>query len=153
MMEFHISREARDRYQFRETLFAYDGNVVFADMPGCRRFAHQMNTVREADKNPDRAIHAGSLFAMGLIDEASHVVMARYREQFDRNVFADALSFFGEQTSPEALDKLLLAFVDHFPGQSVMRGEQTAQEWLQASTGDIPHREAALEELMLLWTA
>ncbi len=42
-----------------------------------------MNQVREADKYPERAVHAGQLFAMGLIDEASHVLMARYREQFD----------------------------------------------------------------------
>src|SRR3954469_14983415 len=116
MMEFHISREARQRYQFSDTLFSFNGNVVFADMPACRRFAHQMNLVREADKNPELAIHAGSLFAMGLIDEASHVLIARYREQFDSTVMADALSFFGEHTSPDGLDKLLLAFVEHFPG-------------------------------------
>ena len=153
MMEFHISREARERYQFSDTLFSFNGNVVFADMPACRRFAYQMNLVRESEKNPDLAVHAGSLFAMGLIDEASHVVIARYREQFDKSVMADALSFFGSQTSPEALDKLLLAFVDHFPGSAVMRGEQTPQEWLGGSTSGIPHREAALEELLLLWTA
>jgi glycosidase len=153
MMEFHISRAARERYQFSEALFSFNGNVVFADMPACRRFAHQMNQVRDTANNPDLAVHAGALYAMGLIDEASHVVIARYREQFDGKVMADALSFFGEQTSPEALDKLLLTFVEHFPGQSVMRREQTPREWLQGSTGGIPHREAALEEMMLLWSA
>ncbi len=107
MMEFHISREARERYQFSDTLFSFNGNVVFADMPGCRTFAYRMNQVRDTANNPDRAIHAGALFAMGLIDEASHVVMARYREQFDPDVMSDALSWFGSQNSPEALDKLL----------------------------------------------
>ena len=136
--QIHISLEARERYQFPDALFSYDGNVVFADMSGCRRFARQMNLVRETDKNPESAVHAGALFAMGLIDEASHVVMTRYREQYDRNVMADALAFFGEQTSPEALDKLLLAFVDHFPGQSVMRGERLPQQWLQGSTDGVP---------------
>ncbi len=153
MMEFHISREARERYEFSDTLFSFNGNVVFADMPACRRFAHKMNQVRAAENNPDRAVHAGALFAMGLIDEASHMVIARYREQYDRNVMADALAFFGEQTSPEALDRLLLTFVEHFPGQSVMRGDQTAQQWLRGATNGVPHREAALEELLLLWTA
>ncbi len=153
MMEFHISREARERYQFSGSLFSYNGNVVFADMPACRAFAYLMNQVREADKNPDQAIHAGALFAMGLIDEASHVVIARYREQFDRNVMADALAWFGSQMTPEALDKLLLTFVEYFPGSTVIRGEETPQQWLQGSTDGTPHREAALEELLLLWTA
>ena len=138
MMEFHISREARERYQFSDTLFSYNGNVVFADMPACRRFAHRMNQVREADKHPELAIHAGALFAMGLIDEASHVVIARYREQFDPNVMADALDWFGAQIGPEALDKLLLTFVEHFPGQSVMRGEETPGQWLRGSTDGSP---------------
>jgi hypothetical protein len=83
MMEFHISRNARERYQFAETLFSYTGNVVFANMAACREFAHRMNQVRDAEKHPERAVHAGQLYAMGLIDEASHVLMARYREQFD----------------------------------------------------------------------
>ena len=59
MMEFHISRKARERYQFAESLFSYNGNVVFADMAACRAFAHRMNQVREVDKHPERAVHAG----------------------------------------------------------------------------------------------
>jgi len=73
MMEFHISRKARERYRFAETLFSYNGNVVFANVAACREFAHRMNQVREADKNPDQAVHAGQLYAMGLIDEASAI--------------------------------------------------------------------------------
>ena len=81
-MEFHIARSVRERYQFSETLFSYTGNVIFANLDACRAFAHRMNQVRQADINPTLAVHAGSLYAMGLIDEASHVLMARYREQF-----------------------------------------------------------------------
>ena len=32
MMEFHISRAVRDRYRFAETLFSFNGNVVFASV-------------------------------------------------------------------------------------------------------------------------
>ena len=92
MMEFHISRKARDRYKFADSLFSYTGNVVFANLGACRAFAHQMNQIREVEKYPDRVVHAGALFAMGLIDEASHVLMARYREQFDPEVMTAALA-------------------------------------------------------------
>ncbi|MGA3048632.1 MAG: alpha-amylase family glycosyl hydrolase [Terracidiphilus sp.] len=153
MMEFHISRDARQRYLFSESLFSYTGNVVFANMAACREFAHRMNTVREVEKHPDRAVHAAQLYAMGLIDEASHVLMARYREQFDPEVFTSALDFFSTQVGADALDKLLLTFVEHFPGASVIRGEQTPRQWLAATTEGSPNRAAALEELLLLWTA
>jgi glycosidase len=153
LMEFHISRNARERYQFRETLFSFAGNVVFADMGACREFAHRMNQVREAKRYPERAVHAGQLYAMGLIDEASHVVMARYRQQFDPEVMSRALDWFQAQVGERELDKLLLTFVEHFPGQRVLRGEQTAAQWLADASEGTPHREAALEELLLLWTA
>jgi len=153
MMEFHISLEARKRYQFAESLFSYNGNVVFGSMGACRDFAYRMNTVREAYKHPERAVHAGQLWAMGLIDEVSHILMARYREQFDPEVMTRALDWFGEQVGSEAVDALLLAFVEQFPGQSVMRGTETPAQWLAGSTGGNPHRAAALEELLLLWTA
>ena len=53
---------------------------------------------------------------MGLIDEASHVLMARYREQFDPQVMTAALDWFGAQVGTDNLDKMLLAFVEQFPG-------------------------------------
>ncbi|MGA3069995.1 MAG: alpha-amylase family glycosyl hydrolase [Terracidiphilus sp.] len=153
MMEFHISREARERYQFAESLFSYTGNVVFANPGACREFAQRMNQVREVEKHPDRAVHAGSLYAMGLIDEASHVLIARYRERFDPDAMTGALGWFSERVGAEALDNLLLAFVEHFPGISVISGLETPRQWLAGETDGTPHRAAALEELTLLWIA
>jgi glycosidase len=153
MMEFHISRNARERYQFAETLFSYTGNVVFANMAACRQFAQRMNVVRDAANHPERAVHAGQLFAMGLIDEASHVLMAQYRRQFDPEVMTAALDWIGAQVGSKELDRLLLTFVEHFPGSSVMRGQHTPQQWLAGVTDGTSHRAAALEELLLLWTA
>jgi hypothetical protein len=80
MMEFHISRGARERYQFAGNLFSFTGNVIFANVSASREFAHRMNQVREVQKHPERAVHAGALYAMGLIDEASHVLLERYRQ-------------------------------------------------------------------------
>jgi len=153
MMEFHISRNARTRYEFAESLFSYTGNVVFANLAACREFAYRMNKIRDVEKHPELAVHAGSLYAMGLIDEASHVLMARYREQFDPEVMTGALDWFSAQVGSEALDAMLLTFVEQFPGTSVIRGLETPQQWLAGTTDGTPHRAAALEELLLLFAA
>jgi hypothetical protein len=152
-MEFHIARSARERYRFAETLFSYTGNVVFANMAACREFAHRMNLVREVEKHPERAVHAGKLYAMGLIDEASHVLMARYREQFDPEVMTAALDWFGARVGADQLDRMLLTFVEQFPGSTVIRREETPRQWLDGQTRGVAHRAAAMEELLLLWTA
>ncbi|HLY40507.1 MAG TPA: alpha-amylase family glycosyl hydrolase [Terracidiphilus sp.] len=153
MMEFHISRAARERYQFEDRLFSYNGNVVFGDLSACRIFAHKMNLVREAQKFPERAVHAGQLFAMGLIDEASHALMAQYRKQLDPEVMTAALDWFSARVGEDQLEKMLLTFVEHFPGQSVMRGDETPRQWLAGKTEGVPNRAAALEEMLLLWSA
>jgi glycosidase len=153
MMEFHISRRARERYQFAESLFSFSGNIVFANFTACRDFAHRMNTVRDAERHPEQAVHAGQLYAMGLIDEASHVLLARYRQQYDPQAMTAALEWFSKQVGEKNLNELLLAFVEHFPGLSVMRGQETPQKWLAGTTEGNPHRAVALEELLMLWLA
>ncbi|MDR3472837.1 MAG: hypothetical protein P4M09_14325, partial [Devosia sp.] len=118
-----------------------------------REFAYRMNQIRDVANNPSRVVNAGALYAMGLIDEASHVLMARYREQFDPEVMTAGLDWFAAQVGQEKLDAMLLAFVEQFPGSTVISGKQTPLQWLAGKTGATPHRAAALEELLLLWTA
>src|SRR5438270_11244830 len=153
MMEFHISKSARDRYQVAVNLISYAGNVVFANVSASREFAHRMNQVRDVQKHPDRAVHAGALYAMGLIDEASHVLLERYRQELDPAVMTDALTWFAGRVGSQELDRMLLTFVEQFPGSSVYRALETPKEWLAGSSAGTPHRAVALEEMMLLWMA
>jgi glycosidase len=153
MMEFHIAKGARDRYQFAGNLFSFSGNVVFANIAASRAFALRMNQVREAKLHPERTVHAAALYAMGMIDEASHVLLARYRQDYDPAVITEALPWFAELVGQKALDKLLLKFVEQFPGTTVYQGLETPKKWLAGSTDGTPHRAVALEEMILLWMA
>jgi glycosidase len=152
-MEFHISREARDRYEFDQTLFAFSGNVVFANLGASREFAFRMNERRGAEKDPTKTINPGALYAMGLIDEMSHALVDYYRQRLDPKVMADALGWFDARIGKEELDKTILAFVEQFPTAGVYRGEQTITAWLAGETDGIAHRAVAFEEMMLLWLA
>src|SRR5947209_813637 len=81
--EFHIAREARDRYGFADLLFSVTGNVIIADLAASRDLAHRMNAVRDATHHPELTVNPGALNAMGLLDEVSHVVLAQYRIRRD----------------------------------------------------------------------
>jgi glycosidase len=153
VFEFHVSRQSRDRYRFADTLFSLSGNVIFADPSATREFAHRMNVVRNADRHPELSVRPGALNAMGLIDEALHAVVEQYRRQRDPSVMLDALAWFTSRLGAEALEQTLLNFTELFPTVSVYRGRQTASDWLQGATADVPHRAVALEELILLWLA
>ena len=93
LREFHVSRSARDSYQFDETLFALSGNVVFANFHAARLFAQKMNDQRDLISFPESAVRAGQINALGLIDEISHFVFGLYREQRNPDVLSKALAY------------------------------------------------------------
>ena len=148
-MEFHINRSIRERLGLDDVLFSYTGNVVFANVAASRRLAAQLNE----DRGGERVVNAGALFAMGLIDELSHAMIARYRKEVDPAVLTQALEWFAGKVGPRGVQDLLLAFTKQFPNSEIFRGEATAAKWLAGSTEDLPNGEAALEELMLLCVA
>src|SRR5271154_3997440 len=152
MMEFHISRDTRSRYQVDEVLFSYTGNVVFADLAASRKLANRINEVRSAAKDPE-VVNPAALFAMGLIDEISHALVSYYRKNYDPEVMKRALSWFEAKIGAEGVEKLLHSFVAEFPNAAVYRGRENAAQWLAGSTDGVPHREGALEEILLLWLA
>ncbi len=152
-MEFHISRAVREATQVDDTLFSYSGNVVFANVAASRKLADALNKARGENADPAGAYNAGALFAMGLIDELSHALVARYRREIDPSVLSEAVRWFTAQVEPQKLERLLLTFTEQFPNVAVFRGQITAADWLRGKTEGVPNREVALEELLLLWIA
>ena len=53
-MEFHVSRQARDRYKFDQALFSLNGNVLFANFHAARLFAQKMNQQRDLLHYPEQ---------------------------------------------------------------------------------------------------
>jgi len=150
-MEFHISRAVRETLDLNELLFSYTGNVVFANVAASRKLAARLNDSLGPNPDPADIVNAGALFAMGLIDELNHALIARYREDIDPKLLSDAILFFTDKVGAANVQGLLLAFTDQFPNAAVFEGKLSAADWLAAATDRRPNREAALEELMLLW--
>ncbi len=178
-MEFHISRQARDRYQFDQALFSLSGNVIFANFHAARVFAQKMNEMQDLVRFPERTVKAGQINAMGLIDEILHYLVGRYCEQEAPEAMQRALDWLYEKLGKEAVDATLYRFADEFPPLSVYRREITLEDYLEGEGGSdstvppsmveveasdlstsvemrspaIAHRQIALEEMLMLWLA
>ena len=152
-MEFHISGAIRKKLNLEDLLFSFDGNVVFANVAASRTLAQRLNELQGSETDPHPTVNAGALFAMGLIDELSHALIARYRRDIDPAVMSEAVRWFSGRLTRAEIERLLFAFVEQFPGMSVYRGELSAAQWLDGSTAGVPNRQIAFEEMLLLWLA
>ncbi|MBE0698553.1 MAG: alpha-amylase, partial [Anaerolineaceae bacterium] len=150
-MEFHISRQARDRYKFDEMLFNLHGNVIFANFQASRTFAQKINQQRDLLNHPEQAVQAGEINAMGLIDEILHVVIATYRQQVSPEIWAKALEWLNARLGAQDVEHSLGEFIAEFPPLALYRGESSLAEYLGGTTDGLPNQQAVLEEMLMLW--
>jgi glycosidase len=151
MFEFHVSRLSREKFNFDQVLFKFDGNVIFANFLAAREFAQKINHKRDLVNFPEQAVRSGEINAMGLIDEILHLVIALYRQNVAPNVMAEAYQDLQKGLGVSRLDQALERFTQEFPPVAVYRGEVDAQTYLQGTTDGISHKYLVLEELLMLW--
>ena len=151
MYEFHISRLAREKYDFDQSLFRFDGNVVFTDFFAARKFTQKINQRRDLVNYPESAVSAGDINAIGLIDEILHLVVSLYRRQVDPQVIEEAFSNLEKQYGQEEIQETFLEFVERFPPISVHNGEISPKDYLSADSKGTPNTHIVLEEMLMLW--
>lgn len=157
-MEFHISRAARDRYQFDPGLFASNGNLIIADFRAARLFAQRINDVREVKNHPDQAVRAGDINAMGLIDEILHLAVEEYRRTKRPALFRDGFEWTASAVGGDALERTLMQFCHEFPPRDVYLRHISVQgyfagESVRPEGQVVPNSELMLEEMLMLWIA
>lgn len=148
--DFHVSRPARDRYQFDESLYALTGEVIIANFHAARVVAQRMNQKRDLIAFPEQAVQASQINALGLIHELTHFVFKLYRDHRP-NLMRDLEQALDERLGREQVDQTLRRFVDEFPPLQVYRREQTREAFLASDLEGTPGRQVALEELLLLY--
>lgn len=142
-MGFHISRKARDKYDFDDALFEPGGKVVFADFMAVQQFAAKL-------QKTNTGARAGEINAMALMQEVFRHVLELYRQQETSTVIPDALGQLQANLGPGGVNDALREFAGEFPPQPVYRDGLAPDVYLVGETGGKPHRHLLLEELLLL---
>ncbi|MBQ3965254.1 MAG: alpha-amylase, partial [Treponema sp.] len=155
--EFHISKAVRDACKFSKSLFSSTGNVILANIGAVREFQVRLN--RYLDSLNRTQISAGTLNAMGLLDEIFHLACYTYRRQKYPEAFKELLSDLQASFGKDKIDSMLVSFCEEFPPVSVYDGSTTITDFLntemtERKTGRVrTNREQVLEEIILLHLA
>ena len=143
MSEIHVSRQARKKFHFDDDQFSTTGRAVVADYPNARRFAATMSAYRSAP------VPASDINAMGLLNEVFRILLRQYALQ-NPGVLQRGLDWLGAHTGVGAVEKTQIRFSEEFPSQAVYHHEISASAYLYGVTGEVPHREIILEDMLLL---
>ncbi|GHU25177.1 alpha-amylase [Spirochaetia bacterium] len=143
--EFHICNAVRAESALEAPLFSLTGNVLLADFRKTRALAAKLN-----EGHPERAVRAGDLNAMGLIDEILHFLTKLYRERIQPDLFEAGVTRITEKAGPDRTDELLQTFTMQFPPRDVYAGSETRDHYLAGTTEGESHRALSLEEMLLL---
>ena len=149
MIEFHVSRASRDKYQFDQVLFSLNGNVIFANFQAARQFAAQIN----AQKKPgDKGfVSPGQINALGLIDEIFHLIVSQYYQEYGKDIREALYTELISKLGKEKVESTLEAFLNEFPPVEVYQGNISLKDYLAGETEGVSHYQLALEELLMLW--
>ena len=152
-MEFHVSKKVRDLCNFDESLFSFNGNVIFTNFKAVRTFAQKINATMNPVLESNKMIKAGQLNAMGLIDEIFHYICGEFRKSENPKAFTELYESLQAKLGEEALHQLLVDFNTEFPPVAVYQGKISIEDYLKGSTDGIDNKVSTVEEMMLLCLA
>ena len=90
---------------------------------------------------------------MGLIDEVLHSRRRAYREQREARGHGRGARLARRPPRPGGVDAALRALRRRLPAARRLHRESPLDDYLAGETAGVPHRQVALEELMMLWLA
>src|SRR5574338_86372 len=147
---FNISKDSRIKYKIEENLFSIKGNLLISDFHSARLLSDKINIVRRNEGRFDQQVTAGQINALGLLHEIFHLLIRKYEENNNKNVFKDGIDYLKNSLTEDELNKTLLKFVEEFPPLPVYQNKIKAVEYLNGKTENKNNREIILEELIIL---
>ncbi|HEX2984107.1 MAG TPA: alpha-amylase family glycosyl hydrolase [Ignavibacteriales bacterium] len=144
--DLHISRYAREKYNFNKELFSTNGRIIFANFSAVRLFADKMNKHKQGDD----AVKPGEINAIGLLEEIFHFILREYETKINPGVFKRAEDFLAANLAGDEFKKVLTEFAYLFPALPVYNGEIAVEDYLAQSSDGKTNREILIEEIILL---
>ena len=148
---FHVAKWARELYEIEDYLFKLEGNLILTNLFQARIFLKQLHDKKHIVFYDEEKVTAGNLFALGLISEILHVVVAKYKQEINPQTFADLQAFNASYFNPNSIDQTMQTFIKQFPPLEVYRKTTTASDYLKGATKDTLNTHILAEELLMLW--
>jgi glycosidase len=151
MLEFHLSRTARNTFQFKSLKYSSNGKVIFPNHQATRQFADEVNKKLAAKRGEKKFVQAGQINALATIQAIFHHVLNEYYTQNSPTLRTNLYTDLSNNVGKENLEDAIQYFVDEFPPQAVYQSDTDLHTYLNDLTDGVPNKELALEEMIMAW--
>jgi len=149
--DFHISKPSRIKYDFDKSFYSLKGNLIITSASNARYISGKINEVRKSESAYDQLVTPGEINALGILHEVYHYLLNHYRENENPGVFDRSLEYLISEINEDALDNVLLNFINEFPPIEVFNGKIKSEDYLKEETENKSNKEIILEELIILF--
>ncbi|RPH94288.1 alpha-amylase [candidate division KSB1 bacterium] len=149
-MEFHLSRPARERYEFDRDLLKSEGELKPPDPIAVHELVGRMN---QRLGQQGRGVKPGHLFALVLIQQILHKVVQLYQKRVMPDVFDKAEDWLTQQLTDERVQGTMRRFGEHYTPLKVFKGERQLGMFMREPYEDRPGRHMLLEQMLLVFLA
>jgi len=149
--DFHISKSSRIKYEYDESFYSLNGNLIITNSQAARYISTRINNVRKSEGAYDQLVTTGEINALGVLHEIYHYLLNHYTESENPGVIQRSIEYLTSTLNKERLNKVLLNFVNEFPPLDVYKGIRKSEEYLKGKTNNKANREIILEELIILY--
>ena len=149
--DFHISKFSRIKYDFSESLYSLEGNLIIASPSKARYISNKINEVRKREGVYDHFVTPGEINALGILHEIYHYLLIQYRDKENPGVINRGLEHLISVLNKDTIDSVLLNFLTEFPPKEVFKGKIKPEEYLNGKTENKSNKEIILEELIILY--
>lgn len=147
---FHVSKLARDKYNFQDDYYSIRGNLVITDGKRARLLSDKINTIRKSEGRASDLVTTGQINTMGLLHEIFHFLIRHYEEKENPGVFQRSIEHFKNNLTEIELEKVLIEFINEFPPLDVYKGKISVDDYLNSKSEGKANREIIIEEIILL---
>jgi len=149
-MEFHLSRPARERFEFDRDLLKGEGEIRQPDAPAVQELTARMNT----KLGPlGRGAKPGHLYALVLIQYVLQRVISLYRRRVMPDVFEKAEAWLARSLHEDHVQAIVRRFSEHYAPLAVYRHQVPLSDYLHRPVDDRPGRQVMIERMMLVFLA
>ena len=114
MVKMLITKQARQKYKFEKFNFDSSGNFSLPNFRTLRKLVQEINKKRDIILNPSKAIKAGELNGILLLDRIFRYVIKKYQLEKSNLVFVEAHRYLTKKIPDSGLQELFKDFSGSF---------------------------------------